>query len=287
MKTEIAIRQHAKFLLLPGILILLLTGWGWALAAEDQKTELTIDEERIVKRLKEELMRELTNEGFLQQQIDIGIQNYIRRQNEAQAEARRQQRSRADKLAENIRPVSADRDHVYGDPDAPISLVEYSDFECPYCKKFHSTAKRLVKAFDGKLNWVYRHFPLAFHNPGAQKQAEASECASELGGNDTFWSYTDTIYERTKSNGRGFPIADLVPLAVEQGLDENQFSDCLESGRYAERVNEDFDEGSSIGVSGTPGNIFVDNRTGQVLARPGAQPFSVLKADVDKLLTAE
>ena len=103
--------------------------------------------------------------------------------------------------AKNVRPVSAERDHIYGNPDAPISLIEYSDFECPYCKRFHVTAKSVVEAFDGKVNWVYRHFPLAFHNPGAQKQAEASECASELGGNDAFWKYTDALYARTKSGG--------------------------------------------------------------------------------------
>ena len=267
-------------------LSLFITG-GPATAAEDKATELTIDEERIVNRLKEEIMRDLTNEGFLQQQIDIGIQNYIQKQKQAQVEAQRKQRSRADNLAKNIRPVSSGRDHILGNPDATVTLVEYSDFECPYCKKFHPTAKRLVEAFDGKLNWVYRHFPLSFHNPGAQKQAEASECASELGGDDAFWSYTDKIYERTKSNGKGFPIADLIPLAVELGMDQKQFSDCLESGRYTQRVKEDFNEGTSIGISGTPGNIFVNNQTGKVLARPGAQPFPALKAAVDQLLTIE
>jgi protein-disulfide isomerase len=280
--------MHISKFVFPVLLALSLfcTG-GRAIAAEDKATDLTIDEEHIVKRLKEEIMRELTNEGFLQQQIDIGIQNYIRKQKEAQVEAQRQQRSRADTLAKNIRPVSAGRDHILGNPNAPVTLVEYSDFECPYCKKFHPTAKRLVEAFDGKLNWVYRHFPLSFHNPGAQKQAEASECASELGGDDAFWSYTDKIYERTRSNGKGFPIADLIPLAVELGMDQKQFSDCLESGRYTQRVKEDFDEGTSIGISGTPGNIFVNNQTGKILARPGSQPFPALKAAVDQLLTIE
>ncbi len=87
--------------------------------------------------------------------------------------------------------------------------MEYSDFECRYCKRFHPTAKAVVQAYAGKVNWVYCHFPLGFHNPGAQKQAAASECANELGGNYAFQKYTDAIYARTRSNGKGFPVANL------------------------------------------------------------------------------
>lgn len=257
------------------------------LAAEDSAPELTANEEKIVQRLKEELIKELQEGTFLQDQIEKGIQAYILKQQLARTEAQRKRKDKAAELARNIRPVSIERDHVLGNPDAPISLVEYSDFECPFCKNFHPTAKRLVEAFDGKLNWVYRHFPLSFHNPGAQKQAEASECANEIGGKEMFWTYTDMIYERTTSNGRGFPISSLVPLAVELGMDEQKFSTCLESGRYTQRVVEDFKEGTSIGITGTPGNVFLHNGSGKTLVRAGAMPFNRLKADVERLLQAE
>lgn len=285
MKISALIKRNTGRLLIIGLSTGLASGFGLVLAAEPESQAALLDEERIVQRLKEEIMQELRSGEFLQQQIQIGIRDYVTKQQQAQAKAREQQRSQADKLSENIRPVAVDRDHISGNPDAEISIVEYSDFECPYCKRFHATPKKLVEAFDGKVNWVYRHFPLSFHNPGAQKQAEASECAAELGGNDMFWQYTDQIYERTRAGGQGFPISSLAPLAAELGMDEQKFSECLDSGRYTDRVQEDLDEGTSIGIRGTPGNILLNNRTGKTLVRSGAQPFNVLKADIDRMLS--
>ncbi len=234
--------------------------------------------------IKEEVMRELVEDGELDAAIDAGISRFVERQRQARAEAEaREQRSAAD-LAKNVRAVSAERDHIYGSPDAVVSLIEYSDFECPFCKRFHPTARKIVEAYDGKVNWVYRHFPLAFHNPGAQTQAEASECAAELGGNEAFWKYTDTIYERTTSNGNGFPIEGLFPLAREIGLDGNAFGDCLKERRYEARVTEDFEEGVRIGIRGTPGNILLNNESGSVIPRAGAAPFDTMKQLIDRLL---
>lgn len=285
MNIRILQNRLSTALLLAGITFSLLTYWGSSVAAEQEQSGGVVDEEQLVKRVTEAIMEELQNGDFLQRQIEIGIQNFILKQQQARAEAEEQQRGQTDKLVQNIRPVSAERDHIRGDPTAEISLVEYSDFECPFCKRFHPTAKQLLAAFDGKINWVYRHFPLGFHNPGAQTQAEASECANELGGNDMFWSYNDKVYARTTSNGRGFPIENLVPLAVELGMDQQKFQDCLDSGRHTDRVKADFDEGSSIGINGTPGNVLLSNRTGKALMRPGAQPFDRLKADIDNLLS--
>lgn len=224
------------------------------------------------------------DETEFSQKIEMGIEKYVQKQREAQERARTQQRRLASENAKNVRRVSKTRDHIYGSLDAKVSLIEYSDFECPFCKSFHPTAKRVVEAYGGKVNWVYRHYPLAFHNPGAQTQAEASECANELGGNEAFWKYADLIYERTKSNGRGFPLDKLAPLAKEIGLDGKKFQACLESGKYTARVKEDFIEGTQIGINGTPGNIILNNETGAVKLKPGAIPLAVLKAEIDKLL---
>lgn len=215
------------------------------------------------------------DEQLLEQKIEEGIVNFIRKQRDAQRRVNR-------KNVANVRRVSPERDHIYGNPEAKISLIEYSDFECPFCKRFHPTAKGIVKAYKGKVNWVYRHFPLGFHNPGAQKEAEASECANELGGNDAFWQYTDLIYARTKSNGRGFPLDQLAPLAEEIGLDKTKFQRCLNSGKFKERVLADFREGTSIGITGTPGNILLNNLTGAVVLKSGAFPFSEFASVIDK-----
>ena len=244
----------------------------------------TINIEELTQRIKQEIMKELREGDFLRKEIDIGIQRYIEKQRKAQRDAQAKQTRIANEKAKNVRRVSRERDHIYGDPAAEISLIEYSDFECPYCKSFHTRVKPVVETYGGRVNWVYRHFPLNFHNPGAQKQAEASECANELGGNEAFWKYADAIYERTKSNGKGFPINKLVPLAKEIGLDETEFQSCLNSGRYTELVQEDLAEGSRIGITGTPGNILLNNETGEVTVLKGAVSTKVLKANISRML---
>ena len=244
----------------------------------------TADEERLIQKVKEAVMKELRDGDFLGQQIEIGIQKYIKKQQDAQAAARAHQEYLAVEKAKNVRRVSAARDHIFGNPNAPVSLIEYSDFECPFCKRFHPTAKELIESYNGKVNWVYRHFPLPIHNPGAQKEAEASECVYQLGGNDAFWKFADAIYARTQSNGKGFPLTQLVPLAKELGLDEKQFKECLDSGKQAPRVQEDIEEGNHIGVTGTPANILINNATGEVAVKFGALPLEAFKADVDRLL---
>jgi len=244
----------------------------------------TTDEQRLIQKIKEEIMKELREGNFLPQQIELGIQNYIKKQEAAQLAARAQDERQANEKAKKVRRVSATRDHIYGNPNAPVSLIEYSDFECPFCKRFHSTAKEIVDAYGGKVNWVYRHFPLAMHNPGAQKEAEAAECVAQLGGNDAFWKYANAIYSRTKSNGNGFPLTQLVPLGKEIGLDDKQLTECLDSGKYAPRVQEDLDEGLKIGITGTPANILLRNDTGEVILKVGAQPLDAFKPDIEKLL---
>ena len=246
--------------------------------------DTTIDAQRLIQEIVNLVVEELRNGEFLQQQIKLGIEEYIKTQQEAQVAARAEQARLTNERVKNVRPVSRDRDHIYGNPDAAISLIEYSDFECPFCKRFHATPKEVVAAYGGQVNWVYRHFPLPFHNPGAQKQAEASECANELGGNDAFWAYSDAIYARTESNGNGFPLTSLAPLAAEIGLDEKQFQTCLDTGPYAERVREDVAEASQLGVNSTPTVIVRQNRTGEVRLRTGALSMDVFTADIEAML---
>lgn len=254
-------------------------------AAESPDPELTEREKLLVEKVTEAVLAALREPGALSDPIEAGIRDHIRRQREAQVEARRRQQEQMRALAKRVPPPDAN-DHRLGAADAPLTLIEYSDFECPYCKRFHPTAKALLEALPGRVNWVYRHFPLDFHNPGARTQAEASECVAELGGNEAFWRFTDTIYERTRSGGEGFPREALAPLAGEVGVDVQAFRTCMDSGRHRAAVDADLEGGLEAGIRGTPGIILLDNRTGEVEVIGGAVPLEELRRQVDRLLAA-
>jgi protein-disulfide isomerase len=235
----------------------------------------------LVRRIRDAVIKELRESGALDREIDQGVERYVTRQRAAAAK-REEAEGRA--LAGKVRPLSKTRDHIRGNPDAPVSLIEYSDFECPYCKHFHATAKELVEKYGGKVNWVFRNFPLEFHDPAAQREAEAAECVAQLGGNDAYWRYADMIYSRTSSNGKGVPQGDLPTMAASIGVDKSKFVECLDSGRTGARVKEDLAEGIAIGINGTPGNILRNNRTGAVVTRHGAQPMEQFTGPIDALL---
>jgi len=179
--------------------------------------------------------------------------------------------------AGDVKPVDADVDNIRGNPDAVISVIEYSDFECPFCQRHHPTMQQLVDEYDGKVNWVYRHFPLSIH-PGAQKAAEATQCAREQGGNDAFWEYADALFEK------GTSAAMLPQIATDLGLDATKFNDCLSSDKYAQYVADDMSGGASAGVRGTPGNIVYNNKTKESRLVSGAQPAANFKSIIDGML---
>ena len=256
----------------PALLLIILFLSGPSAAQE-------IDENRINELVQKEVQR-ILDSGGLDAAIEQGIKNYIVKQRQAQQQA--QNRQQTEKV-KNLRPVDINRDHILGNPNAPITLVEYSDFECPFCKRFHPTVTALMENNPDNLRWVYRHYPLGFHNPGAQKQAEASECVTEIAGNDAFWQYSELIYQRTTSNGKGFPLEALQPLAEEIGVDGQAFAECMQSQRMAARVQEDIDNGIAIGVTGTPA-AFIFNNNGKVRVIAGAQPLTELQRVVDELV---
>ncbi|KKU66631.1 MAG: Periplasmic thiol:disulfide interchange protein DsbA [Parcubacteria group bacterium GW2011_GWA2_47_16] len=158
------------------------------------------------------------------------------------------------------RPVDLN-DHILGNPNAPIIMVEYSDLECPFCKSFHKTMQTLLDEYgkDGKVAWVYRHFPLDIH-PKAPKEAEATECAAEMGGNKAFWDYVNGIFAITPANN-GLDPAKLPVIAGQIGLDVQAFQTCLDSGKYTEKVKADYSDGLKAGVNGTPNTVLVLNKT--------------------------
>lgn len=168
-------------------------------------------------------------------------------------------------------------DHIRGDPDAPVKIVEYSDTECPFCKRFHTTMQQVMDEYEknNKVAWVYRHFPLDQLHKKARKEAEATECAGELGGNDKFWAYLDRLMEITPAND-GLDLAELPKIAQYVGLDTAKFNECLSSGKYAQKIEAHVQNAAATGGNGTPWSIVVA-KSGKKYPLSGAQPYESVK----------
>lgn len=179
-----------------------------------------------------------------------------------------------------MNPITS-KDHIRGNPNAPVKIVEYSDTECPFCKRFHPTMKQVMDEYgkSGQVAWVYRHFPLDALHSKARKEAEATECAAEQGGNDTFWSYLDRLMEVTPSNN-GLDPAELPKIAQYVGLDVTKFNECLASGRFAQKVEEEVQNAMATGGNGTPWSIVV-GKDGKKYPLSGAQPYASIKQLID------
>lgn len=184
---------------------------------------------------------------------------------------------------ENIRAIST-TDHIRGDINAPIKIVEYSDTECPFCKRFQTTMQQVMNEYgkNGKVAWVYRHSPIDSLHPKSRKEAEATECANELGGNDKFWQYLDRIYEVTPANN-GLDPLELPKIAEYVGLNVTDFNTCFNSGKYAAHIEEDTKNAVATGGGGTPWSIIIA-KDGKKYPINGAQPYETVKQTIDSLL---
>ena len=184
---------------------------------------------------------------------------------------------------ENIAPVTGS-DHIRGRSSAPVVIVEYSDTECPFCKRFHETMRQIMTEYGatGDVAWVYRHFPLDSIHPKADKEAEALECANEQGGNDAFWLYADRLFEITPSNN-GLDESELPTIASYVGLDPATFATCLSSGKYASHVEDDTQNAIQTGGTGTPWSIIVA-RNGKKYPLNGAQPYESVRQLIELAL---
>ena len=181
---------------------------------------------------------------------------------------------------EKMTPITS-KDHIRGNPDALVKIVEYSDTECPFCKRFHTTMKEVMDEYgkDGKVAWVYRDFPLDQLHSKARKEAVALECANEQGGNDKFWSYADRLYEITPANN-GLEPAELPKIAQYVGLDTAKFNTCLASTKYDKHIEDEVQNAQVTGGNGTPWSIVV-GKDGKKYPLSGAQPLSAVKQLID------
>lgn len=176
----------------------------------------------------------------------------------------------------NVFNVSADDDTVLGDPNAPVTVIEFGDYQCPFCERFFrdvepALREKYVKT--GKVKFVYRDF--AFLGDESRWAASASECADEQG---KFWAYHDLLFERQRGENQGtFVKENLKRFASELGLERSQFDGCLDSEKYAQEIDKDLDDAKATGVSGTP-TTFIN---GQLVR--GALPLS----EFERIIEAE
>ena len=180
----------------------------------------------------------------------------------------------------NLKVVIDDNDPVFGDKNAPITIVEYSDFQCPFCERAYSGAIASFKQSDyfksGKVNLVYKHFPLNSIHPFAQKAAEAAECANRQG---KFWEYHNMLFE----NQQSLDVASLKSYATKVGLDTTKFNKCLDSGEAKDEVDKESQQAQAAGGQGTPYFVLI-NKAGKTQAVSGAVPYSQFESAIQSLL---
>jgi protein-disulfide isomerase len=188
---------------------------------------------------------------------------------------------------ETFNEISKDNDPILGDPDAPISIIEFSDYQCQFCARFYSDTLPLLKSQyieTGKVNLISRDFPIEKIHSNAMPTALASECANEQG---KFWEYRDMLFETQntwKQNKSDVMILTLKQFAKELNLNQEQFDSCLDSGKYAQEVNQDMADGRKYVVTGTP-TFFVGNEKVGYSSIFGAQSFSDFRIMIDEKLT--
>jgi protein-disulfide isomerase len=187
-----------------------------------------------------------------------------------------------EKVEYTITPISDD-DHILGNPDADIILVEYADFLCSYCHEFHLTMKQLMNDFGktGNLAWVYRHFPRedAFANKNSISiiAAQASECVADIGGKQKFWDFIGKIYDDLPIT---FDQTDLETIALALDIDKEKYTECLASGKFNEKIQKSIDDGLMIyshdSSFGTPYSILL-TKTGKQIEIVGSQSYNYIK----------
>lgn len=192
-------------------------------------------------------------------------------------------------ISEGIVKVDLDNDHILGNPDAEIFVIEYSDLECPFCKRFFDVTEKLKDDFasDGRVAFVWRNFPLykpvngRIPHASAGKQAAAAECVADLGGNDKFFDFIGDVFETSKSNG-AYPLDTLPDVAEGIGIDRTAFVECYESGEKDDLIDSQYQAAINAGLGGTP-SVFVQTRSGETFK--ATPDYLVLKTALDAYLS--
>lgn len=180
-----------------------------------------------------------------------------------------------------VRPVGT-ADHILGNPAAPVMIIEYSDFDCEYCKDFHNTLHQIVAnaGVNGKVAWVFRHFPLSEIHPNALAHARAAECVAATSGNDAFWKFSNALFANQPADPSSYGT-----LASSIGLSGTSFAACYStaSTTLEARITADRQNALDVGATGTPYSIILTNGKNPVVMA-GGYSYDAVKQLVDQAL---
>ena len=181
-----------------------------------------------------------------------------------------------------IDPVT-DADHIRGNPNAPIVVIEYSDFDCPFCKAYHDTMSRILEEHGptGEVAWVYRHLPLEQLHPSAPFIAQASECVAQLGGDEAFWTFADLVFGERGTN-EPTNLTRLIEFVETAGVSVADYESCMDSRETVALVDADATNAASLGINGTPHSFILIGD--QQFPLNGARPYTEMKSYITSLL---
>ncbi|MBP6881389.1 MAG: thioredoxin domain-containing protein [Candidatus Pacebacteria bacterium] len=186
-------------------------------------------------------------------------------------------------MTEQAPRAVTEADYIRGNPNAPILMIEYSDYDCPFCKQYHATLNQIMDEYGitGKVAWAYRQFPLAELHPNSPKISEAALCVGKIGGNESFWKFTDAVYN-SRDVDEATNITKLPDLAETAGVSKEEYLSCMDSKEMEEKVMKDIKDGFNAGARGTPYTILIVG--GQQAVINGSQPYDVVKGIVQNLI---
>lgn len=275
MKHETSIFRRIGLLMAPIIAATLLAGCGASKAqAEDVDPQLV-----------DAVIQQLQDSGKLDDAVKDSLRNLAMERQKQRAEAQQKRLEKLEKKASKLTISDLSKEHVLGNPDALVTMIEYSDFECPFCKRFHGTPQKVQEKFGDKVNLVYRSMPLSFHGHAAVLEARAGECAARLGGNEVFWKYSNDLFKYSQSNGKGLGEGETIyTLAAKYDLNKEKFKACLKDPAIEQRIKQNLETAGGLGITGTPTTIVRNNKTGATEVVVGARSVEHLTAAVNKVL---
>lgn len=174
-------------------------------------------------------------------------------------------------------------DYIRGNPNAPILMIEYSDYDCPFCKQFHETMVQIMEEFgiEGRVAWVYRQFPIPQLHPNSPRISEAALCVGDIGGQNAFWQFSDLVFEQREAT-EPTNIVRLPEYAERAGVERAAYEACMNSGRMKTAVEDSMREAFDIGARGTPYTILVAGNQQAVIN--GAQSYATVRGIVSNLI---